>query len=161
MKKVFIIALLLIGGFAQAQNNPTNILLRQDNKPIDFTKVNEATIKEAVAIVIKSSNEKVKNIIAAKPQTISNILIAYDDLDYELSGLGMKIGLIQSTYSDDDIRKAAYEQSEKLSVYGSSLGLNEPLYKAIKKFYTAKRSTLSKTQNKFLLDEIISFEKNG
>lgn len=161
MKKVFIIALLLIGGFAQAQKNSTNILLRHDNKPIDFTKVNEATIKEAVAIVIKSSDEKVKKIIAANPQTISNILVAYDDLDYDLAGLSMKIGLIQSTYSDKIIRETAYEQGEKLSVYGSSLGLNEPLYKALKKFYTAKKKSLSKTQNKYLLDEIISFEKNG
>lgn len=161
MKKVFILSLLLLAGLVQAQNNTTNILLRHDNKPIDFTKVNAATLREAVAIVIKSSDEKIKKIVAANPQTISNILVAYDDLDYELTGLSMKIGLIQSTFSDDVIRNMAYEQSEKLSVYGSSLGLNEPLYKALKKFYTAKTATLSKTQNKFLSDEIISFEKNG
>jgi len=161
MKKLFILAFLIIGGLAQAQNNTSNLLLRHDNKPIDFTKVNEATIKEAVALVIKSSDEKVKKIIAAHPQSISNILVAYDDLGYELADLSMKIGLIQSTYSDASIRNAAYEEDEKLSVYGSALGLNEPLYKAIKKFYTTKGSTLSKVQKKFLYDEIISFEKNG
>ncbi|SHF81730.1 thimet oligopeptidase [Flavobacterium fluvii] len=161
MKKLYILALLTLSGFVQAQNGTTNILLRHDNKPIDFTKVTAATLQEAVEIIIKSSDEKIKKIVAANPQTISNILVAYDDLDYELTGLGMKIGLIQSTYSDDVIRKAAYEQDEKLSVYGSSLGLNEPLYKALKKFYVAKSSTLSKTQKKFLSDEIISFEKNG
>ena len=58
MKKVFILSLFILFGLAQAQNNPTNILLRHDNKPIDFAKVNDATIKEAVAIVIKSSDEK-------------------------------------------------------------------------------------------------------
>lgn len=161
MKKLFFLVLLIIGGLVQAQNSTSNILLRHDNKPIDFTKVNEATIKEAVALVMKSSDEKIKKIVSAQTQTLSNTLVAYDDLEYELSGLSMKIHLIQSTYSDDIIRKAAYEQSQKLSVYGSSLGLNEPLYKALKKFYTAKSFTLSKTQNKFLSDEIISFEKNG
>lgn len=151
----------MIGGLVQAQKNTSNILLRHDNKPIDFTKVNEVTIKEAVAIVIKSSNEKIKKIVAANPQTISNTLVAFDNLQYELTGLSMKISLIQSTFSDDSIRNAAYKEDEKLSIYESSLDLNEPLYKALKKFYTAKSSTLSKTQNKFLSDEIISFEKNG
>lgn len=161
MKKLFILALLIIGGLVQAQTNTSNILLQHDNRPIDFPKVNTATLKEAVAIVIKSSDEKVKKIIAAQPQTISNILVAYDDLQYEINDLSMKIGLISSTYSNEAIRNAAYEEDEKLSVYGSALGLNEPLYKAIKKFYTTKGSSLSKVQKKFLSEEIISFEKNG
>ena len=45
MKKLFILALLAIGGLVQAQNGTTNILLRHDNKPIDFTKINEALEK--------------------------------------------------------------------------------------------------------------------
>ena len=43
MKKLFLLVL-LVGGFVQAQNNNTNILLRHDNKPIDFTLVNEANL---------------------------------------------------------------------------------------------------------------------
>ena len=151
----------MLSGFVQAQNKTTNILLRHDNKPIDFTKVNATTIQEAVTEVIKSSDEKINKIVSANPQTISNILVKFDDLQYEISDLSMKIGLIQSTFSDDKIRNAAYEQVEKLSIYASSLGLKEPLYKAVKKFYTAKKLTLSKSQNKFLSDQIISFEKNG
>lgn len=151
----------MLGGFAQAQKKPTNILLRHDNKSIDFTKVNEETIKEAVAIVIKSSDEKIKKIIAAKPQTISNILVAYDDLGYELSDLSMKIGLIQSTYSDEKIRKTAYDESEKLSIYSSKISLNEPLYKALKKFAGTKNIVFTAQQKKFLTENVISFEKNG
>ncbi|MBF2708980.1 M3 family metallopeptidase [Flavobacterium soyangense] len=161
MKKLFILTLFAIGGIIQAQNIQSNILLRHDNKPIDFPKVNAATLKEAVAIVIKSSDEKVKKIVEAQPQTISNILVAYDDLQYEINDLSMKIGLISSTYANEAIRNAAYEEDEKLSVYGSALGLNEPLYKAIKRFYSTNGSTLSKVQKKFLSEEIISFEKNG
>ena len=63
MRKLFILALLTIGGLVQAQNNTTNILLRHDNKPIDFTKINEATLKDAVDVVIKSSDEKIKNLL--------------------------------------------------------------------------------------------------
>jgi len=96
MKKIFILALIILSGFVQAQTKTSNILLRHDNKPIDFTKVNAATIEEAVAIVIKSSDEKIKKIVSAKPQTILNVLVASDDLQYELADLSMKIGLIQS-----------------------------------------------------------------
>jgi thimet oligopeptidase len=161
MKKLFILSLLAISGLVQAQNGTTNILLRHDNKPIDFTKINDATIKEAVAVVIKSSDEKIKNIIGVKNQTVANTLVAYDDLQYELSDLSMKIGLIQSTYSNDKIREAAYSESEKISVYGSNIGLNEPLYKALKKFSTQKGLVLSVKQKKFLSEVLLSFEKNG
>lgn len=150
-----------ISGFVQAQNGTTNILLRHDNKPIDFTKINDATIKDAVAVVIKSSDEKIKNIVAVKNQTVANTLVAYDDLQYELSDLSMKIGLIQSTYSNDKIREAAYSESEKISVYGSNIGLNEPLYKALKKFSTQKGLVLTVKQKKFLSEVLLSFEKNG
>lgn len=161
MKKVFILSLFILFGLAQAQNNPTNILLRHDNKPIDFAKVNDATIKEAVAIVIKSSDEKIKKIVAAKPQTISNIIVAVDDLGYELTDLSMKIGLIQSTYSDETIRQTAYDESEKLSIYSSKIVLNEPLYKALKKFSETKNIVFTEQQKKFLTENVISFEKNG
>jgi Zn-dependent oligopeptidase len=161
MKKLFILTFFAIAGIIQAQTATTNILLKHENKPIDFTKVNAATVQEAVALVIKSSDEKVKNIIAVKNQNIANTLVAYDDLSYEIADLSMKIGLISSTYSDETIRNTAYAESEKLSVYSSNLGLNEPLYKAIKKFSLNKTITLSTKQKKFISDIVISFEKNG
>jgi len=161
MKKLFILSLLAISGLVQAQNKTVNILLRHDNKPIDFTKINDATIKEAVAVVIKSSDEKIKNIVAAKTQTITNTLLAFDNLQYELADLSMKIGLIQSTYSDNKIREAAYSESEKISVYSSNIGLNEPLYKALKKFSNQKGLVLTLKQKKYLSEVILSFEKNG
>ena len=138
MKKHLIIALIAITGIIQAQNTSSNILLRHDNKPIDFTKVNPTTIQEAVAIVIKLSDEKIKKIIAANPQTIQNVLVATDDLFYEVADLSMKIGLIQSTFSDEKIREIAYSEGEKLSVYGSKIGFNESLYKTLKKFSLVK-----------------------
>ncbi len=135
--------------------------MRHDNKPIDFTKVNPATIQDAVAIVIKSSDEKIKKIVSSNPQTTSNVLVTLDDLQYELSDLSMKIGLIQSTFSDEKMRSTAYEQGEKLSVYASGISLNEPLYKALKKFSLAKNVVLNAQQKKFLRENVISFEKNG
>ncbi len=161
MKKIFILALLMIGGIIQAQDLDSNILLKHDNKPIDFTKVTAATLKDAVAMVIKSSDEKIKKMVAVKTQTLSNTLVAYDNLQYEIADLSMKIGLISSTYSNDEIRNTAYAESEKLSVYASNLSLNEPLYKVLKKLSTNKGIVLSNKQKKFLSESVISFEKNG
>ncbi|TRX39506.1 Zn-dependent oligopeptidase [Flavobacterium restrictum] len=157
MKKIIISSLLFLTqvGFAQ------NILLQHDNKAINFTKVTPATLQESVTLVIKSSDEKIKKITTVKTQTIANTLVAFDDLQYEITDLSMKLGLISSTYSDDAIRNMAYSESEKLSVYSSNLSLNEPLYKALKKFETSQKSKLSGAQKKFLSEAVISFEKNG
>ena len=161
MKKLFILALLSVSGLVQAQYNKVNVLLIHDNKPIDFTAVNDVVIKDAVALVMKSSDEKIKSIVDVKKQTLSNTLLAYDDLQYELSELSMKMGLIQSTYSNDKIREAAYAEGEKLSVYATDINLNEPLYKAMKKFSAETNTVLTKQQKKFLSEIIVSFEKNG
>lgn len=161
MKKLFLLILLLINGFVQAQTNTSNILINHDNNPIDFTKVNEATIKEAVTLVIKSSDEKIKKIVAVKNQSVFNILVACDNLQYEISDLSMKLGLISSTFSNDAIRNTTYEESEKLSVYSSGLSLNEPLYKALKRFSTNKTIKLSSSQRKFITEGVLSYEKNG
>lgn len=161
MKKLFLLILLLINGFVQAQTNTSNILINHDNNPIDFTKINEATIKEAVTLVIKSSDEKIKKIVAVKNQSVFNILVACDNLQYEISDLSMKLGLISSTFSNDAIRNTTYEESEKLSVYSSGLSLNEPLYKALKRFSTNKTIKLSSSQRKFITEGVLSYEKNG
>ena len=160
MKKIFILTFFLMCCFINAQNKKENILLRHDNKPIDFTKVNTEVIKDAVSIVMKSSDEKVNKIIAVKKQTVANTLTTFDNLQYEIGDLSMKIGLISGTYADDSIRNTANDQSEKLSIYGSNLSLNEPLYKALKRFSTSKIA-LSPSQKKFISESLISFEKNG
>jgi len=75
MKKLFILTFFAVAGIIQAQTTPSNILLKHDNKPIDFTKVNAATVQEAVALVIKSSDQKIKNIVAVNKQNVSNTLM--------------------------------------------------------------------------------------
>jgi len=53
MKKLFILTFFAVAGIIQAQTTTTNILLKHDNKPIDFTKINAVTVQEAVALVLK------------------------------------------------------------------------------------------------------------
>ncbi|MFT3679522.1 MAG: hypothetical protein QM791_04575 [Ferruginibacter sp.] len=153
----FIIALLLcVAGYSQ------NILLRHDNKPVDYTRVNPEVIRESVDVVMKATDRKVAAIIKSSAnQTMGNTFFALDDLLYELADLSSRLQLIYSTFADDSTRSAAFAAADKLQLYSNNLYLNEPLYKAIKKFAQAKASTLTHSQGKFLSDGIIVFEKNG
>jgi thimet oligopeptidase len=160
MKKLsglFIMSIIVCGSI-KAQNE----LLKHDNAPIDFTKVNAATVTESVDILTKLCDEKINAIVnASGKQTVANTLETLDELAYEMTDLSSKLGLISSTNTDDSTRNATFAAADKLSLYISNAFLNEPLYKAIKKFVTTKEATLSPSQKKFLTDALITFEKNG
>lgn len=159
MKKLFtIIAAIAFCNAVQAQNP----LLTHNNKLIDFAKVNAADVTASADLLTKMCNKKINSIIQSSGrQTIANTLTALDDLAYEMTDLSSKLGLISSTYGDDSIRNAAFAAADKLSLYISNVYLNEPLYKAIKKFAITQGVMLSASQQKFLDDALITFEKNG
>lgn len=160
MKKIY--ALLLAVVALAPATNAQNILLRHSNNPIAFDKVDAAVVATSVEDIIKECDGRIAGIIkSASNQTIQNTLVAFDNLLYELADLSSKLGLVSSTYGDDDTRNAAFAASDKLSLYISNAYLNEALYKAIKKFVSTKKYTFSPSQKKFLTDAIISFEKNG
>ncbi len=148
-----------------AQNTfNSNPLLVHSNQPIMFDKVNAAAIRDAVAQVIKTSDAKLAKITAVNPkaQSVSNTLMAFDELGYEINDLSMKLGLIAATYPDDSTRNAANDEAGKLSVYANNLYLNERLYKAAKRYAaSAGAKQLKPNQKKFLKETIIAFEKNG
>ena len=159
MKKLFsLLAASILCSAATAQNT----LLKHDNAPLDYSSINAAAVTEAVEQVAKICDGKIEAITSATGrQTIANTLAAFDNLVYELSDLSSKLGLISSTYADDATRDAAFAAADKLSLYISNIYLNEPLYKAIKKFMAAKGPSLKATQKKFLSDALVTFEKNG
>jgi Zn-dependent oligopeptidase len=160
MKRVFslLIAAIAVSSNTQAQN----ILLTHSDAPIDYTKVDSATVAASTVLLTKLCDEKIDALVKASGrQTVANTLMAMDELGYELSDLSSKLGLISSTYADDATRNAAFEAADKLSLYISNVYLNAPLYKAIKKFQSTKSATLSGSKKKFLSDVLITFEKNG
>ncbi len=160
MKKLFglVITSIIVCSSAKAQN----ILLQHSNALIDFSKLDTSTITGSVDILTKLCDEKIDAIVnASGKQTVANTLAALDDLAYEIADLSSKLGLLSSTNTDESIRNAAFAAADKLSLYMSNVFLNEPLYKAIKKFVTVKTAALSPSQKKFLTDAVITFEKNG
>lgn len=147
-----------------AQLPASNPLLVHTNDRIKFNAVTAPTIRQAVSAVIKLSDARVKKIISvpSNARTLSNTLMAFDELGYEIGDLSMKLGLIASTYTDDSSRNAANEQGEKISVYANNLFLNEGLYKALKLYSSsASVKSLKPNQQKFLREAILLFEKNG
>jgi Zn-dependent oligopeptidase len=163
LKKILCIAALLPLA-AYAQTPAPNPLLVYTNAPIHFEQVDAAIIKSAVAQVIKKCDADIKTLIAipAGKQTIANTLMKFDDINYELSSLSGKVGVISSTYEDDKIRNEATTQNEKLSGYNSDLYLNVSLYNALKRFsLSATAKKMRPDQQKFLRETLVSFEVNG
>jgi thimet oligopeptidase len=163
--KKLAILLAAVPFIASAQNPMlTNPLLVHSNQPIQFENFSTANIREAVSAIIKVSDGRVKKIIAipAGKQTVANTLMKFDELNYDLTDVGTKVGLVASTYSDDSARNEANAQLEKLGSYGADLFLNVDLYKALQRFsQSAVAKQLSPTQKKFLKETMIAFEVNG
>lgn len=160
---IFIFAFASLSCQAQ-QSVSNNPLLIHTNDPIQFEKVKAPTIREVVKAVTQLSDARVKKIIgvSAKDRTISNILMAFDELNYDLADLSMKIGLIASTFSDRSTRDAANDEAGKLGLYVNNLFLNEGLYKTIKDYASSGAANeLKPNHKKFLKEALIAFEKNG
>jgi thimet oligopeptidase len=163
-KTVAVIAISLCMIKASAQTTSANPLLIHSNAPIEFNKITAPLIREAVSSIIALSDARIKKIsaVAASEHTLSNTLMAMDELNYDLTDLGSKLSLISSTFSDDSTRNCATEQLEKLGLYGSNLSLNEDLYKALKQYQSsAAAKSLEVDQQKFLRETILAFELTG
>lgn len=165
LRYIFTLPVLLCFYNSIAQSlSSSNPLLVHTSERIKFNLVNAAAVREAVSSVIAVSDARVKKIssVAATAHTLTNTLMAFDELSYDITDLSMKLQLIASTYANDSTRNAANEQGERLAVYANGLFLNEKLYKAIKEYSTsASVKMLKPNQQKFLREAIIAFEKNG
>jgi thimet oligopeptidase len=155
---------IVIAAFCQAQTSSTsNPFLQHSATNFPFDKVTPALIEEAAAEIVARTDEKIKAIssIPEGKQNLQNTLLALDELGYELGNVIMKLGLIQATSSNTEVRNAANEQSNKLRLYGSNIYLNEPLYRAILRFRSNAGNNLNVSEKKFLTETIEGFEKLG
>lgn len=151
-----------VAGWGQVSTN--NPLLIESNSPILFHNINAQVIKDAVGEIIKLSDARVEKLIAvpAKARNITNTLMAFDKLGFDISYLGAKLQLIGSTFTDNATRDAANEEAGKLGVYSNNLFLDERLYKVMKDYASSPNAKqLKPNHKKFLKENIIAFEKNG
>lgn len=162
IKKISTLLLLFPCTVMAQKSIQTNPLLVHDNSPIPFNKITAVIIKDATSALIKVTDERIHKlvVIPAGKKTIANTLMAFDEISYDLTDLGAKLGDIASTYADDATRNEANDATQTLASYGSALYLNEPLYKALNEFSVSAKQ-LSPTQRKFLKETLISFEVNG
>ncbi len=152
----------LMPAFSQTYSN-TNPLLVHSNSPIPFDKVDAKMIRQAVGRLMHQSDSRVKNIISGlKPGTgPGSLLAAYDQLNYELDDLAMKLELIQETSVSDSTRNAANNGSQALADYQTSLVLNESLYKSVKSYAAGSMKLLKPNQQKYIKEQLQIFENNG
>ncbi|RCH54012.1 hypothetical protein DJ568_14080 [Mucilaginibacter hurinus] len=158
------VSLLLSGTSLVMAQSPASVnpLLVHSNAPIQFKNVTPANIKDGVARIIAESDGLIKKLttVPSGKKSFENTMMVVDKINYNVTDLQSKLGLIASTYSEDAIRDTATVEAGKLGTYAGNLYLNEPLYKAIKS-YASTAVNLRPDQQKFLNETIFSFEKNG
>jgi thimet oligopeptidase len=162
IKKISTLLLLLPCTVIAQSAMQTNPLLVHSNNPIPFNKITATTIKDATSTLIKVSDSRIHKLAAipAGKKTIANTLMAFDEISYDLTDLGAKLGDIAATYADDANRNEANQAIQILASYGSDIYLNEPLYKALSEFSVSAKQ-LTPTQHKFLKENLVAFEING
>jgi len=164
-KSVMLVACFIITTACSAQIlSEKNPLLIHSGMPIEFSRVDAAIVRDAVAEVIHVSDARTKKIInaSANSKTSPGILAAFDALQYDINDLSAKLGLISVTYTQDSTREAANKNAELLSQYSANLFLNEKLYKAIKNYAASPvAGQLHANQKKYLREIVRGFENNG
>lgn len=66
------------------------------------------------------------------PRTIENTLLPYNEMSMHLDLAGSMSGLMENVHPDKDLRAAAEQASQEVSDFVTKLGLNRPLYDAMK-----------------------------
>lgn len=145
---------------ANAQKKHSNPLLAHTSTPIPFDRIDTAIIDDATKTILEQAEATIKNLKSVKTPTFENTVKAFDELQYPINNLSLKLSLIASTYQDDVIRNDAQSQTEKLSLYLSNLYLDEGLYNALKSYAKIARN-LPPNHAKVLRENLVTFEKNG
>ena len=141
-----------------------NPLLVHSNKPLAFDKVDKTTVREATKEVLAISDKRIKaiDVLSKKGASANEIILAFDELFYDLTDLSAKLGIVLNTYADDSARNVANDAVQQLGIYYSNLNLNEDLYNALSKINKQPDAKLLPTyKKKFLRETLLGFEQNG
>jgi len=163
--KYFLQIILCAGALGAVGQKAKNInpLLVHSNAPIAFDQVNAGVIEDAVTVMKKKSDLRVKKIVKGlhPGSGPGSTLAVYDFMIYDLNDLAQKMGFISQTYESATVRDAANAASQSLSAYATGLLLNKFLYKAFKKFANISLPNLKPNEQKFVKEQIRNFENNG
>lgn len=167
MNRWILMCLLTFLAFAQTraqQNSKLNPLLKHSNAAIPFDNISAFMMEEAANKLISNAERRIAaiNSLAPSAQTKENTLYALEEVSFDITGLILKLGLIQATSPDTELRSTATDQGNRIKLYASKVTLNDSLYRAIKAFSSSKgASSLSKAEKKFLRETVESFERQG
>lgn len=162
-KRLLVIAFSII--FMQSLfANPKDKVITGFNDPIQFSKVDVEYVNSASKQAIDDFNAKLDKIykIDAKKRTFENTVRAYDSASDNFGTLYGILQVLANAHPQDDIRDAANDASVKFDQYINELNVNEDLYRAFKDYSkTTEAKSLKGSQEKFLREQIKSFERNG
>lgn len=124
------------------------------------------TTPEAVAATVSNTialgNAGLDRIGRVKPDeaNFTNTIIALDDLNYQVSLAGYRLGLIEQTSTNAAVRDAATEANKKLAEWGVGTDYREDVYAAVKA-YAATHPKLSGEDKKLFEDTMRDYRRAG
>ena len=152
------------GEDANTQDNSKNPLIYSLNHNINFAKINEKNIEEAVAFVLREADLIVIEILVVPENnyTFNNTLLRLDDLYNLVSRVWSPLELMASVHPNDIIRDKASESCLIFQKYLVELYANEELYNIVHQFSTTKEAgNLPINRKRFLESELKEFRNSG
>ncbi len=129
---------------------------------VPFERITAGDIVPAVDTLIQQSTDAMNAIIAAKPRTLENTLLAFDRLSAELEETVSLVSHLESVATSDALREAYAAVQPKLAAFSSSVSLSEGLYRALKEGNDMPwAKELSGAKRRFLEKTLDDFRRSG
>lgn len=128
----------------------------------DFSAIEPSTIVEEVKQLITAVKNTVASQLTQLPYTWENLITPIDEAVDQLNRYWSPIGHMNAVVSSDDLREAHDACLPLLSEYSTWMGQHQGLYQGYRSIRnSAEFATLSKAQQKYLADSLITFELSG
>lgn len=163
MRKTILTALAATSIMIQAQNPFYQEFTGTPHGTVPFDKISVTDYEPAIDRGIKIGLENIDAIVNnPEAPTFENTIVAFAKADEELGRVLNVFGPLLSALSDDAMMELSMKITPKLSDYGTTVSLNEGLWKRIKTVYDNRDKLNLDAEDSMLLKETYdSFRRNG
>lgn len=144
----------------------TNPLLEDHRLPA-FSKIQLADIEPAIDTLLKENRERLAQLLAKTESpdwrpSWSALITPLDELEDRLSRAWSPVRHLNSVMNSEALRKIHDSCLEKITEYGTELGQNPALYRAVKRLAESEAAEkLDSAQRKALADSLLGFRLSG
>ena len=128
--------------------------------PVFETSTNEIAATVAKTIAGGDAALDTIGILATAQINFTNTFVALDDLNFEIGRASDRLGLIEQTSTNADVRDAATDAMKRLSEWAVGIDYREDVYRALKTF-AATQPNLTGEDKKLFDDTLRDYRRAG